>query len=62
MNDNSPNKTDIINPKTNTKPVVEGKYSFPCVLEGIFTDLREAVSSRDRILNEMNVETNRIKR
>lgn len=62
MDDNSPKKTDMKDPKTIAKLVVEGRYSLPYVPEGVYADLRTAVSSRDRILKELNAATNRIKR
>jgi transposase len=62
MDDNSPNKTDLKDPKTIAKLVVEGRYSFPYVPEGIYAELREVVSSRDRIVKELNAASNRIQR
>lgn len=62
MDDNSPNKTDLKDPKTIAKLVVEGRYSFPYVPQGIYSDLREVVSSRDRISKELNAAANRIQR
>ncbi len=62
MDDNSPNKTDLKDPKTIAKLVVEGRYSFSYVPEGIYAELREAVSSRDRIVKELNTASNRIQR
>ena len=62
LDDNSPKKTDQKDPKTIAKLVVDGRYSYPYLPEGIYADLREAVSSRDRIVKELNAATNRIKR
>jgi len=62
LDDNSPKKTDLKDPKTIAKLVVEGRYSEPYIPEGIYQDLREAVSSRDRIVKELNVISNRIQR
>lgn len=62
LDDNSPKKTDLKDPKTIAKLVVDGRYSYPYLPEGIYADLREAVSSRDRIVKELNAITNRIKR
>ena len=59
---NSPKKTDLKDPKTIAKLVVDGRYSYPYLPEGIYADLREAVSSRERIVKELNAITNRIKR
>jgi transposase len=62
LDDNSPKKTDLKDPKTIAKLVVDGRYSYPYLPEGIYAELREAVSSRDRIVKELNAATNRIKR
>ena len=62
LDDNSPKKTDQKDPKTIAKLVVDGRYSYPYLPEGIYADLREAVSSRERIVKEVNAVTNRIKR
>jgi transposase len=62
LDDNSPKKTDLKDPKTIAKLVVDGRYSYPYLPEGIYADLREAISSRDRIVKELNAATNRIKR
>lgn len=62
LDDNSPKKTDLKDPKTIAKLVVDGRYSYPYLPEGVYADLREAVSSRERIVKELNAITNRIKR
>lgn len=62
LDDNSPKKTDQKDPKTIAKLVIDGRYSFPYVPEGIYAELREMVSSRDRILKELNAAANRIQR
>ena len=62
LDDNSPKKTDLKDPKTIAKLLVDGRYSYPYLPEGIYADLREAVSSRERIVKELNAITNRIKR
>ena len=41
---------------------MDGRYSYPYLPGGIYADLREAVSSRERIVKELNAITNRIKR
>lgn len=62
LDDNSPKKTDQKDPKTIAKLVVDGRYSYPYLPEGIYADLREAVPSRERIVEELNAVTNRLKR
>ena len=62
LDDNSPTKTDQKDPKTIAKLVIGGNYGVPYIPEGIYADLREAVSSRDRIIKELNAAANRIQR
>lgn len=62
LDDNSPKKTDLKDPKTIAKLAVDGRYSYPYLPEGIYAELREAVSSRNRIVMELNAATNRMKR
>jgi len=62
LDDNSPKKTDFKDPKTIAKLVVDGRYSIPYIPEEIYAELRLAVSSRDRIVKELNALTNQIKR
>lgn len=62
LDDNSPKKTDLKDPKTIAKLVIDGRYSFPYVPEGIYAEIREVVSSRDRIMKELNAASNRIQR
>ena len=62
LDDNSPTKTDLKDPKTIAKLVIGGNYGIPYVPEGIYADLREAVYSRDRIVKELNAAGNRIQR
>lgn len=62
LDDNSLNKTDRKDPKTIAKLVIEGRYSIPYIPKGVYADLRELVSSRDRIVKELNAASNRIQR
>ena len=62
LDDNSPKKTDSKDPKTIAKLVIDGRYSFPYVPEGIYAEIREVTSSRDRIMKELNAASNRIQR
>lgn len=62
LDDNSSKKTDLKDPKTIAKLVIDGRYSFPYVPEEIYAELREVVSSRDRIMKELNAASNRIQR
>ena len=60
MDDNSPRKTDQKDPKTIAKLVTEGRYSFPYIPEGVYAELREAMSVRDQIVKTLNATSNRI--
>ena len=62
MDDNSPRKTDEKDPKTIAKLVTEGRYSFPYIPEGIYAELREAMSVRAQIVKALNAAANRIQR
>lgn len=62
LDDNSPKKTDEKDPKTIAKLIIDGRYSIPYIPEGIYADLREAVSSRERIQKELITASNRIQR
>ena len=62
MDDNSPRKTDQKDPKTIAKLATEGRYSFPYIPEGIYAELREAISVRDQIVKALNATSNRIQR
>lgn len=49
-------------PKTITKLVVDGRYSTPYMLEGIYAEIRDLAYSRDRIMKQNNISANRIQR
>ncbi len=62
MDDNSPKKTDQKDPKTIAKLVVEGRYLYPYIPEGVYAELRAAMNSRERILKELSATEDRIQR
>lgn len=62
LDDNSPTKNDRKDPKTIAKLVTEGRYTLPYMPDGVYADLRQAISSRNRIVKELNAATNRIQR
>ena len=43
LDDNSPKKTDLKDPKTIAKLVIDGRYSFPYVPEGIYAEIRDCL-------------------
>lgn len=53
LDDNHPSKTDRKDPKTIAKLVIEGRYSIPYIPEGVYAELRVAMTCRDRIISEM---------
>lgn len=62
LDDNNQKKTDRKDPKLIARLVLEGRYSIPYVPEGIYAELRTAVSCRYRINAELNAAKNRIQR
>ncbi|ACL19024.1 transposase IS116/IS110/IS902 family protein [Desulfitobacterium hafniense DCB-2] len=62
LDDNHPSKTDAKDPKTIAKLVIEGRYNEPYIPEGLYAELRIAVTCRVRIQKEMNSIKNRIQR
>ncbi|WP_088225472.1 IS110 family transposase [Desulfosporosinus sp. FKB] len=62
LDDNHPSKTDVKDPKTIAKLVIEGRYNEPYIPEGIYAELRIATACRLRIQKEMNSIKNRIQR
>lgn len=62
LDDNSPTKNDRKDPKIISKLVTEGRYTLPYMPDGVYADLRQAISSRNRIVKELNAATNRIQR
>lgn len=62
LDDNSPRKTDLKNPKTIVKLVMDGRYSIPYMPESIYAEIRDLIYSRDRIMKRQNISANRIQR
>ena len=62
LDDNSPRKTDQKDPKTIAMLVKDGRYIIPYMPEGIYAEVRSAVTSRDQIVRELNTASNRIQR
>lgn len=62
LDDNHPSKTDLKDPKTIAKLVIEGRYNEPYIPEGVYADLRIATACRLRIIKELNSVKNRIQR
>ncbi len=60
LDDNSQTKNDRKDPKVIAKLVVDGRYSKPYVLKGVYADLRVATASRQRIMNELTSVKNRL--
>lgn len=62
LDDNHPGKSDRKDPKTIAKLVIQGRYMTPYIPEGIYADLRIAMNSRQRIVQEVNGIKNRMER
>ena len=52
LDDNSPEKSDLKDPKTIAGLVREGRYSTPYLPEGVYAEIREAQVCRDQIMKQ----------
>ena len=52
MDDNSPEKSDLKDPKTVAMLVKEGRYSTSYLPEGVYAEIREASVCRDQIMKQ----------
>ena len=57
-----PSKNDRKDPKTIAKLVIEGRYAYPYMLEGIYAEIRNASNMRFQIEAELTRIKNRIQR
>lgn len=62
LDDNHPSKSDRKDPKVIARLVLEGRYSEPYIPEGIYAELRIAMTVRWRILRELTATKNQIQR
>lgn len=62
LDDNHPSKTDRKDPKTIAKLVIDGRFNIPYIPEGVYAELRVAITCRDRVVSEMTTIKNRIER
>ncbi|MDL2218554.1 IS110 family transposase [Christensenellaceae bacterium OttesenSCG-928-M15] len=62
LDDNHPSKSDRKDPKVIARLVLEGRYSEPYIPEGIYAELRVAMTVRWRILRELTAVKNQIQR
>ena len=62
LDDNHPSKTDLKDPKTIAKLVIEGRYLEPYIPEDIYAELRVMNNNRMRVQKELNAIRNRIAR
>lgn len=62
LDDNHPSKSDRKDPKVIARLVLEGRYSEPYIPEGIYAELRIAMTVRWRILRELTAAKNQIQR
>lgn len=53
QNDNSQSKNDNKDPKVIAKMAIEGRYSAPYTLDGVYADLRIMVANRKRVISEL---------
>lgn len=62
LDDNSPTKNDIKDPRTIAKLVIEGRYSIPYIPKKLYAELRTATNLRLRMKKELTATKNRIQR
>ncbi|WP_227767485.1 IS110 family transposase [Zhaonella formicivorans] len=62
LDDNNPTKNDRKDPKTIAMLVKDGRYMEPYIPEGIYSDLRNAMETRLRLVKQLNSIRNRVKR
>lgn len=62
LDDHLPSKNDIKDPKTIAKLVIEGRYAFPYLPEGIYAEIRNASNMRFQVESELTRNKNRIQR
>lgn len=62
LDDYLPSKNDIKDPKTIAKLVIEGRYAFPYLPEGIYAEIRNASNMRFQVESELTRNKNRIQR
>lgn len=62
LDDNNPSKNDRKDPKTIAMLVKDGRYVTPYIPEGVYSELRTAMSIRNRITRQLSSVKNRVKR
>lgn len=62
LDDNHPSKSDRKDPQVIARLVLEGRYCEPYIPEGIYAELRIAMTLRWRVIREMTAAKNRIQR
>lgn len=62
LDDNHPSKSDRKDPKVIARLVLEGRYSEPYISEGVYAELRIAMTVRWRIQRELTAAKNQIQR
>ena len=60
LDDNSPTKNDLKDPKTIAKLVIDGRYTEPYIPEGIYAELRESYNSYEHINKNLSAVKNQI--
>lgn len=62
LDDHLPSKNDRKDPKTIAKLVIEGRYTYPYMPEGVYAEIRNASNMRFQIEAELTRNKNRIQR
>lgn len=62
LDDNSPTKNDRKDPKTIAKLLIDGRYSYPYIPEGVYAEIRTASNLRFQLTKELTSIKNRVAR
>ena len=62
LDDHLPSKNDRKDPKTIAKLVIEGRYTYPYMPEGVYADLRNALNMRFQVESELTRNKKRIQK
>lgn len=62
LDDNTPSKSDLKDPKTIAKLVNDGRYQIPYIPKGIYADLRKTNNLREEWLKKMWAVKNKVQR
>lgn len=62
FDDNHPSKTDMKDPKTIAKLVIDGRYNEPNIPKGVYAELRISNNNRLNLIKDLNSVKNKVER